>query len=141
MTEWTPEFLNANRPPCSNAMDGKILAFDAERLTVKMEFLAPAEWVNPRGTIQGGFVAAFVDEVLNLPVLMAHSGKAAPLTLELKISYFKPMMPGKIFGEGQIIKMGKSIAFLEAQLFDEQGDVLVKATSTAKLTAVPNGQT
>lgn len=98
-----------------------------------MQFDAPQAFTSPRGSIQGGFVAAMVDEVIGIPVLVKSGGANAPLTLELSVTYIQPVMPGRIYGEGQIVRMGRNIAFLEAQLYDKTGKLLVKATSTVKV--------
>ena len=129
---WHP--MGGDPPPCTVATGGKLIDYNADAQTVRMSFEAPIAFTSPRGSIQGGFVAAFVDEVIGTPVFMAHEGKVAPLTLDLSLSYISPVMPGKLIGEGQIVKMGRKIAFTEAQLYDAAGTLLVKATSTVKLT-------
>lgn len=124
------------RPPCSEALDAEVTEADFDTGTIKIQFMAPIEFTSPRGSIQGGFVAAMIDEAIGVPVLIKSNGKLAPLTLDLNLTYIKPVMPGRVYGEGQIVKMGRSIAYTEAQLYDKDGDLLVKATATSKLTPI-----
>ncbi|MEP3227245.1 MAG: PaaI family thioesterase [Parasphingorhabdus sp.] len=127
------DILGFKRPPCSEAVNAVILEADKETGTVRMRFDAPQAFTSPRGTIQGGFVAAMVDEVIGIPVLVQSGGENAPLTLDLSVTYIEPVLPGRVYGEAQLVRLGRTIAFLEAQLYDETGALLVKATSTAKV--------
>lgn len=127
------DILGLERPPCSEALNSVILEADRETGAVRMRFDAPQAFTSPRGSVQGGFVAAMVDEVIGIPVLVKSGGVNAPLTLELSVTYINPVLPGRVYGEGQIVRMGRNIGFLEAQLYDEAGKLLVKATSTVKI--------
>jgi acyl-coenzyme A thioesterase PaaI-like protein len=42
-------------------------------------------------------------------------------------------MPGRLIGKGRVVSRTKSVAFLEAELFDEAGNLLARSTSTAKI--------
>lgn len=127
------DMLGFKRPPCSETLNSLVLEANKDTGAVRMQFDAPQNFVSPRGTIQGGFVAAMIDEAIGIPVLIKSGGEYAPLTLDLSLTYIKPVLPGRVYGEGQIIRMGRSVAFLEAQLYDKSGALLVKATSTAKV--------
>ena len=54
-------------------------------------------------------------------------------TLELKVSYLERVPPEPMYAEARVLRWGGSVVFLEADLINEQGQVLVKATSTGKL--------
>ena len=57
-------------------------------------------------------------------------------TLEVKVSFFRPAVPGTVIAEGWIERAGKQTVFTEGQLLDTDGNVLAKASSTIRL--VPN---
>jgi acyl-coenzyme A thioesterase PaaI-like protein len=40
----------------------------------------------------------------------------------------KAARPGKFVGKGRVIRLGRNIAFTEAELFDEAGDLVARAT-------------
>ena len=44
-----------------------------------------------------------------------------------------PARPGPLYGEGQVVQAGKSIAFLEGKLMDLSGTVVARATASARL--------
>jgi uncharacterized protein (TIGR00369 family) len=52
-------------------------------------------------------------------------------TLEMKTSFLRPALPGRLRAVGRVVKWGKTIAFTEGELFDDQGRLLAKATGTA----------
>ena len=52
-------------------------------------------------------------------------------TLEMKTSFLRPGLPGKLRGVGRVIKWGRTIAFTEGELYDAEGRLLAKASGTA----------
>ena len=70
-------------------------------------------------------------------VMIPTNFEFSPLTLELKITFFKSANPGPVIAEAKVIKLGKSIAFVEGSLFSEKGILIAKGTSTNKLVPMP----
>lgn len=117
--------------PASKYLGLEILAADAGTRAVEVAFNASAELCNMWGGIQGGMVAAMLDDVMSLAVgLDLEWGQISP-TLELKVSMLAPCRPGRILGSGRVIKRGKSVGFIEGELRDETGALLATASSTA----------
>jgi uncharacterized protein (TIGR00369 family) len=83
--------------------------------------------------VQGGFVAAMLDAAMSHAVFTNIENVVALPTLELKVSYLAASLAGSFTAKGKIIRAGKSIVFLEGQLFDEQGELTATASSTAKV--------
>ncbi|HKQ76289.1 MAG TPA: PaaI family thioesterase [Blastocatellia bacterium] len=98
--------------------------------TIDVEFDGKPEFTNPVGHIQGGFLAAMLDDTMG-PALAAtlDAGEFAP-TLNLNVSFAKPAKVGKLQGKGRILKRGKEVCFLAAELFQE-GELVAAATATA----------
>ena len=65
-------------------------------------------------------------------MFMTRLGSGAP-TLELKVSYLRPVRPGTLRTSGQVLHLGRSVAFLEAHLYDLDGELLAKASSTMRI--------
>ena len=59
-----------------------------------------------------------------------------PSSVDLIVSFRRPVHPGRVVGRGRVVKLGKAIAFLEAELFDEAGTLLARATSSTVPVAV-----
>jgi len=54
-------------------------------------------------------------------------------TLELKISFMEAVGPGNVVAEGRVMRWGGSVGFLDGELKDEQGRLIVHATCTVKI--------
>lgn len=122
-------------PPASKTLGMVIKEVDPGQGTIHVEFEGKPEFVNPIGSIQGGFLAAMLDDTLG-PALVAtlNASEFAP-TLELKVQFIAPAKVGKIAAFGRVVARGGKIAFLEGEL--RQDDKLVaKATATAVIKSV-----
>jgi uncharacterized protein (TIGR00369 family) len=120
-------------PACARTLGWKLLAQDAERGWVRIEFEAKPEFVNPAGFVQGGFLAAMLDDTMGPAALIKSQGKLFTASIDMNVSFFAPARPGKLYGEGQVVQLGKSIGFVEAKLFDGEGTLIARATSSARL--------
>jgi molybdopterin converting factor subunit 1 len=100
---------------------------------VRMEFTATEQFLNPAGVVQGGFITAMLDDTMG-PAAVAQLGPGYFVpTLELKVSFLRPAGPGRLIADGRVVHLGKSVAFLEGTLEDEEGNVVAKATATARV--------
>jgi uncharacterized protein (TIGR00369 family) len=74
-----------------------------------------------------------LDDTMGPPVLLMTEGRFYTVTIGLTVSFLAPARPGRLFGEGQVVELGKTVAFLEANLSDEAGTLIARATSQARL--------
>ena len=88
---------------------------------------------NPGGTIQGGFIAAMLDDTLGPTILVKTGGSHYCATIDLNVSFLAPARPGRFTGVGRIAKMGRTIAFLEGELLDADGECVARATASARV--------
>ncbi len=123
----------AEAPPAARLLGWELRSIDPEAGKIQVDFTARAEFLNPAGAIQGGFLAAMLDDTLG-PALVAtlDPDQWAP-TLELKISFLRPAAPGLLTGSGRVVHRGGGVAFLEGDLRDVDGRVLATATSTTRI--------
>ena len=131
--EWPPnvQAVFKRMAPASRFLGLEILAADAEARTIQVAFNASDELCNLWGGIQGGMVAAMLDDVMALAIgLDLEWGQISP-TLELKVSMLAPARPGRILGEGRVIRRGRSVGFVEGELTSEDGTLLATGSSTA----------
>ena len=83
--------------------------------------------------MQGGFVAAMLDAVMYSAVVARYIDVQAMPTLELKVSYLQPSRAGQFSATARVIKAGKSTVFIEAQLFNADGELTATGSSTARV--------
>lgn len=84
--------------------------------------------------VQGGYVAAWIDSAMSRAVGAATDGEFGCNTLEIKVAYYAPAKLGQtLTAEGWVERKGRSTVFLEGTLTNDEGQIVAKASSTAKL--------
>ena len=124
-------------PPCSQLLGVEIQEIDKQTGRVTASFHAKPEFCNPHGTIQGGFLSAMLDEICALAAVAHLDGRGLIATLEASTRYLSPAHPGRIKGTAEVLKMGKSTAFVEGKLLSENGKLLALMSTTAKVVPIP----
>jgi acyl-CoA thioesterase len=127
------------RQPFLDTFGGGIVAYDKALDRVTMEWTAGTRHCHsveghPRGgVVQGGLIAGWLDAAMAHACVARSAFTVTVPSLELKVSYLLPAHPGVLRSYGWIIRWGRSIAFMEAELRDEEGALLARASSTAAL--------
>lgn len=125
--------MNFHAPPALKLLGGKVQSFNEDTGTIEMYFVADKSHCHSGDIVQGGFLAGMLDATMAHVVFCVLDAIVVVATLEIKVSYLAIARPGKLVGRGWICRMGKTISFLEAELLDEQGTVLARASSTARI--------
>jgi uncharacterized protein (TIGR00369 family) len=129
--EMLARFQNSKkRPPCSETLGMQLTGVDQANMVSRFSFEARPEFANPSGAIQGGFIAAMLDEAMGTAAIIASNVTMNAPTLEMKISFLRPLFAGPATAEAKILKWGKSTCFIEAELFDPNGKLVAKASAT-----------
>lgn len=118
-------------PPAAALLGWELVEVDPEAGTIEVAFLAGERFVNPVGVVQGGFLAAMLDDTLG-PALVATlpEDQFAP-TLDLHVQFLRPARPGRLVGRGRVVKRGREVCFLAGELAGPDGKVVAAATATA----------
>ncbi len=126
--------LRANPPEAVKTLNGELLSMDSERGIARFRFEIVPAFCHSNGRIcQGGFLTGMVDTAMaNAAIAKGRLAVAVP-TLELKISFFEAMGPGVVHAEGRVMRWGGSVGFLDGDIRDEAGRLIVHATSTIKI--------
>jgi uncharacterized protein (TIGR00369 family) len=132
----TPEKVQAliTRAPYHQWLGIKVVAVEPDGIELKATWRE--EWVvNPeRRYTHGGILAALVDLAADY-ALVSRTGRGVP-TIDMRIDYHSPAMPGDLTLRGKVIKWGSQFSVAEAQVFDQQGKLLASGRGTY-LTALP----
>ncbi|HQS17388.1 PaaI family thioesterase [Reyranella sp.] len=128
------EILRANPPEAVKTLNGELLDIDSARGYARFRFEVVPAFCHSQGRVcQGGFLTGMVDSAMaNAAIVKGKLGVAVP-TLELKISFFEAMGPGIVYAEGRVLRWGGSVGFLDGDLKDEKGRLIVHSTSTIKI--------
>lgn len=111
----------------------RVIEMDAAAGRAAIEYRCGLHMCHSGGVAQGGFVTGWIDAAMAHATMAATGFAFVPMTLEIKVSFFKPAAPGLVTAEAWIEQKGRSTVFLEGRLTDAAGVVLAKATSTVRL--------
>lgn len=129
-------FAGKPAPPAAELLGWELIEERPDKGEIEIAFHPDARMLNPNGTVQGGFVAAMLDDTMGPALVSMSGGTIMPSSIDLNVSFLKPVMPGRVIGRGRVVKRGRSVVFLEAELFDEAGMLLARATSSALPVAI-----
>ena len=95
---------------------------------------ADERFANPAGNIQGGFVGAMADSAMgSATVTFARNQgrKVFSSNVEMKTSFLAPVRVGAVLEcTATVVSGGARVAFAEAEVVDEQGTTVARASST-----------
>jgi len=97
------------------------------------------DYMNPIGTVHGGYAATLLDSALACAVHSICPIGHASTTVELKLNYVRPIMPdtGRLFARGKVIHPGRQLATSEAKLTDKNGKLFAHGTQTCSVFKIP----
>jgi uncharacterized protein (TIGR00369 family) len=128
--------FNRHPAPVCKMLGQQVLDVDPAAGTVRVMFEVGPDYCNPLGVLQGGIVAAMLDAAAALAAISHAGGTIEVPTLEFKVSFLAAAYPGRFFAEGRVVRMGRRIGFLEAELRDPDGTLLARMSTTSM--PVPN---
>jgi len=133
------EGIESRRPPAWDLLNLKHMSYDQEQRRVVMEWQAEQRHCHsveghPRGGIvQGGFVTGWLDAAMASACLFDGDPLLAVASLEIKVSFLLSAHPGVYRSYGSVIRRGRSVAFMEAELRDAEERLIARGSSTAAL--------
>jgi uncharacterized protein (TIGR00369 family) len=128
------QLLRSSPGEASRTLNGELLEVDSARGVARFKFEVVPAFCHSQGRIcQGGFLTGMVDTAMATAAIARGKLSVAVPTLEIKVSFFEAMGPGILFAEGRVQRWGGSIGFLDGDLKDEKGRLIVHSTSTVKI--------
>jgi uncharacterized protein (TIGR00369 family) len=90
-----------------------------------------APCANPQGIVQGGVHAVVLDAAMNFAMLAALERGDNGATLDLHVSTIRPArVADPLRVRGEVVRLARSVAYLEAKIRNEQGDLVSQAAGT-----------
>ncbi len=117
-------------PPCWDLFEA--IPRKMEPGDVEIQFVGSARHENPYGQIQGGLLAAMIDNCIGPAVYLVAPDRQST-TIEMKVTYLAPALPGEtLIGRAEVLKHGRTAAFVEVALRkdDAEGTLVAKASAT-----------
>lgn len=114
-------------------MEGEFIAYqEGETLTVR--FPVKERYQNPMGTMQGGLIAAAIDNTIGPLSFLAAPPSA---TTQLNTTYVRPITAADAFIEieGRVIERTRTRIYLSARVFNPAGKLVALAHATCAFLA------
>lgn len=91
-----------------------------------------ARFLNPLGTIHGGWIATLMDSAVACAVHTMLPADVSYTTAELKVSYVRALTldVALVRAEGRVINSGRTLGFAEGRLVGPDGRLYAHATTT-----------
>ena len=126
-------FDSLNMPPIGKLLGWRLLDLKPEEGFIRVGFEGKKEFCNPTGFIQGGMLAAMLDDTMGPAAFILSKGKQFTPTISMNINFISPGKVGSFVCEAKVVQMGKTIVFVEGRLMDAAGTLVATATSNSRL--------
>lgn len=90
------------------------------------------------GLVHGGVLASIADSACAVAAIAKVYPASYATTINLQVSYLKPLQQGRFRAVGRCLKAGKNILFCEAQVFDSENSLI--CTAVSQLMMIPKGK-
>ena len=125
--------LNQHRPACVQTINGRVLSFARDKGELSMGFEPGLNCCHSVDIVQGGFITAMLDAAMAHLVVALEKFRIELSSIDINVSFLRPSRAGMYVAVGSIVKLGKNIGYLKAELFNDQGELTASATSSAYL--------
>lgn len=88
------------------------------------------EFKRDNGVIHGGATATLIDTCTAFAIIPLLAEGEHSVTVDLTISYLRPLTTGTVKASAKILRQGKNIIVLSAEVLDHEGNLAATALST-----------
>jgi uncharacterized protein (TIGR00369 family) len=120
-------------PPAAKLLGWHLLDARPADGWIRIGFDGKPEFCNPAGFVQGGMLAAMLDDTMGPAVFVMTDGRLYTATITMTVNFLSPAIPGPITGEATVTQLGKTIAFVEGRLTGNNGTLLATASTSVRL--------
>jgi uncharacterized protein (TIGR00369 family) len=138
---WDAVAGRAPLPRAAATLGLEFIDADVDAGTIELAFAATEDFTNPTGNVLGAFQAAMLYDTVGPALLATLEPDQFQSTLQLNVSFLRPVRPGRIVGKGRVVHRDGDLVFLEASLLDAQEQVIATATATARVIALSRART
>ncbi len=124
-------------PPFAETSD--IWIVTAEHGRVLFEASPAEKFLNPLGTIHGGWISTLLDSAMGCAVHSTLKPGHGFTTVDMTVSFVRAVLPssGMLTCEGKIIHSGGRIATAEGRVTDVAGKLIAHGTETCMILKAP----
>ena len=84
----------------------------------------------PSGVLHGGVTASLIDTAMAFAVRTRLEPTAATATIDLTVHYLRPLVEGRAICTGRVVRAGKRVFTVSADVHNEEGKIVATGLST-----------
>ena len=107
----------------------KLVRYVAGSLELEGDFTETC--LNPDGSVQGGMMAAMLDDVTSLLIIAETDGQKYPASTDLHTLQHRLLNQGKVKAKASIIKMGTRIATTKGEIYNGKQELVATLIHTS----------
>ena len=111
----------------------RLIGFEAKEIAdgrATVMLAAGPQHANPMGTLHGGILCDIADAAMGIAFASTLAPDESFTTVELKINFFRPVWQAQLKAEGEVVRRGHTIGYVECTITDEENRLVAKAAST-----------
>jgi uncharacterized protein (TIGR00369 family) len=103
---------------------------DIGRGTATLGLNVRQELTQNHGVVHGGAIASLIDTAMAFAIISLLAPKEKVTTVDLTLNYLRPLTRGRITAVAKVIRAGKRLFVVSADVFDDDGTLASTALST-----------
>jgi uncharacterized protein (TIGR00369 family) len=88
------------------------------------------ELTQNHGVVHGGAIASLIDTAMAFAIITLLAPREKVTTVDLTISYLRPLLKGRATAKARVVRAGRRLFSVSADVFDEDGKLATTALST-----------
>jgi uncharacterized protein (TIGR00369 family) len=117
----------------NNVPFARFLGLELEEVTKGTATLAVnvrKDLTQNQGVVHGGAIASLIDTATAFAIISLLAPKEKVTTVDLTISYLRPAVGGRLKAVAKVVRAGRRLFVVSAEMFDKQGKLIATALST-----------
>jgi acyl-CoA thioesterase len=106
----------------------ELVEIEPEKVVMQLEMREQLR--QPHGLLHGGAIASLIDTAMAFAVVTRLTESEKASTVDLTVQYLRPHTEGKIVCTAKVLKAGKRLLFVSAEVENEQEKLIATALST-----------
>jgi len=137
-----PEFERGVRARIRSSSFANWMGFELVGLepgASELRLMLRPEHLNPGGIAHGGVIASLLDSAIGLALRTQLSAEATHVTVNLSVSYIRPVRAGRLTARGRSVHGGERVGYGEGDLLGEDDRLLARGSATFLVVPMPGG--
>jgi acyl-CoA thioesterase len=131
--ELTPAQLRRIRKAITTVPFARFLGLELDEIgsgTATLAVIIRKDLMQNQGVVHGGAIASLIDTATAFAILSLLEPKEKVTTVDLAISYLRPVTGGRLTAVAKVVRAGRRLFVVSAEVFDRQGKLITTALST-----------